>query len=119
MLTAVPDLSTYAPNITSIEITDNNISYISPELMSGLKQLNKFDIGSNQLETIPDLYDKPLQLLIIDENPISCNVSLCWVRLWAQKKTEALTGTSGAVSFTKLFCGVQAPGRWCSKNGVL
>ena len=97
MLTAIPDLSPHAPNITSIEITKNNISYISPEFVSGLKQLNKFDIGSNQLETIPDFYDTPLQILKINDNPISCNVSLCWVRLWAQKKTEALTGISEAV----------------------
>ena len=90
--------------------------------MSGLKQLNKFDIRSNKLETIPDLYDKPLQLLIIDDNPVCCNVSLCWVRLWAKKKTEVLVGTEGVVCHSPSYfegqklLDVDAIKMWCYKG---
>ena len=95
-LTVIPNLSPYAPRIKDIKIHINDIQYISTASLSGLAALRQLNIQLNQLETLPDLFDKPLNLLCIDDNPIHCNVSLCWVRLWAKKKATALKKISSA-----------------------
>ena len=81
LLLEMPNFSIYTPEITVIKLRNNNLSYIPADSMLELQQLREFDIRPNRLETIPDLYDRPLEKLRINDNPLICNESLCWVRL--------------------------------------
>ena len=97
LLLEMPNFSIYTPEITVIKLRNNNLSYIPADSMLELQQLREFDIRANRLETIPDLYDRPLEKLRINDNPLNCNESLCWVRLWARTKGVALKSIDSAV----------------------
>ena len=96
-LTKMTNFSRYTPNISIVNLGVNNISTIKEEFIQGLHKLRQFSIGANRLHAIPDLYDKPLEILQINGNPIRCDVSLCWVRLWARTKLVSLTGADPTV----------------------
>ena len=106
-LEVMPNFALYAPNITLIKIALNNLSHIPDKFMSGLKHLHSFNVDDNKLETIPDLYDYPLINLRLSNNPLSCNQSLCWVRLWARKKPAPLAGLEEAVCSSTSYFGGQ------------
>ena len=89
-LSTMPNLHLYMPNISAILLKSNNISRIPTENFVGMKQLRHLDVYNNNLKTIPDLYHSSLEILEIGKNPLCCNESLCWVRLWARKKSIAL-----------------------------
>ena len=96
-LTEMTNFSRYTPIISIVNLGVNNISTIKEEFIQGLHKLRQFSIGANRLHAIPDLYDKPLEILQINGNPIRCDVSLCWVRLWARMKLVSLTGADPTV----------------------
>ena len=99
MLTEMPNFIPHVPNITILKLKSNRLSHIPA--MPGLQKLQNFDVSFNKLETIPDLYDKPLlRVLRMENHPLCCNESLCWVRLWQRKKTTALFGIKWAVCRT-------------------
>ena len=98
-ITVMPNFLPYSPNITTIRVHGNKLSSIPAELIVGLTRLKELFVQNNKLETIPDLYDLPLISLRIDNNPLICNESLCWVRLWARKKPVALAGLEAAVCY--------------------
>ena len=58
--------------------------------MSHLVSLKKLVINENKLVAIPDLYHLPLKWLESAGNPIVCNKSLCWVRMWDDVKAKVL-----------------------------
>ena len=95
-LTTMPNFRIYTPNISTIKLNQNSISHIPGESILGLR-LEELNVQSNNIETIPDLYDHPLHALRIGNNPLCCNESLCWVRLWGRKKPALLNGLSSAV----------------------
>ena len=88
---AIPNFQLYTPRITTIKLRGNNIFHIPDEYIVRL-QLQKLDIRDNKLEAIPDLFDQPLKQSKIADNPLRCNASLCWLRLWSRKKTTVLKG---------------------------
>ena len=96
-LLVMPNFSAYTPNITHIKLKNNSLSHIPAGSMLGLQQLREFDIAAMRLETIPDLYSQPLEMLKINKNPLRCNESLCWVRLWTRTKDVTLKGINAAV----------------------
>ena len=96
MPVVVPNFHLYTPKITILQLRANNFSYIPDEYMRDL-QLEEINIRDNKLETIPDLFYQPLQVLRLAGNPLRCNESLCWVRLRARKKTIVLAGIASAV----------------------
>ena len=57
-----------------------NIRYL-PD-MSHLVALETLVIADNALTAIPDLFYLPLTDLYWAGNPMECNESLCWVRMW-------------------------------------
>ena len=89
-LSTMPNLYPYMPNISIIILKFNNITRIPAESIVGMKQLRHLDVYSNNLKTIPDLYHRSLEVLDIGKNPLHCDESLCWVRLWARKKPISL-----------------------------
>ena len=107
LLGVMPNLAAHAPSITSVKIRKNNLTHVPVQSVLGLRQLKEFDIRDNKLETIPDLYDQPLEKLRLDDNPLRCNELLCWVRLWARTKAVVLTGIDSTICRSPSYFGGQ------------
>ena len=54
----------------------------------GNSALKLLYLKNNRLSSIPDLYHLPLRRLSVTENPMVCNQSLCWIRMWPWVKTS-------------------------------
>ena len=88
-ITQVPEFNRYAPNLSVIALGNNAIVKISSKKLSELSNLKRLVLDDNELSTIPDLYHLPLEILKLSNNPLVCNQSLCWVRMWPwMKKTH-------------------------------
>ena len=108
-LTSFPDL-THLPNLATLILSTNSFSDIPQDLIdrlsSKLKSLQLTKCGltsapdfttkhklttlyldSNDLVTIPDLLYLNLTKLRIKKNPITCDIRMCWRRMWAWIKT--------------------------------
>ena len=77
-----PDFASYTPNIQSIILARNDITYIPEIAIVGLSALRKLGINENSLFTLPDLFHLPMNELALRENLLECNYSLCWLRMW-------------------------------------
>ena len=106
-----PDFS-HLGSLETLKIDKNNLAHIPLENVKTLSKLRELDIqlnvltyiadisfmteldilriNSNQLNTIPDLYDTDFTFLEIADNPLECNQSLCWIRMWPWMKTPVL-----------------------------
>ena len=92
-----PNWTTYScASTTSVQCL-NNLSMDSPKLThftlaeTGISQLpnmqhlvapKKIYIHQNNLTTLHDLYDLPLTAVKLARNPLLCDKSLCWLRMW-------------------------------------
>ena len=81
----------YTPNITILYMSGTGLSNIPTYRIQALKQLEKMNIRSNDLQSLPGLFDLPLTEIEIGNNPLECNYSLWWVRLWNEKKSTPLS----------------------------
>ena len=93
----LPDLALHTPNLTRLSASATKLSYIPDYIISGLMKLEGLWLGNNNLRTIPDLYHLPLASLYLEGNPLECNQSLCWIRMWNYKKPLALSIPNGVV----------------------
>ena len=59
---------------------DCHIRYLPS--MAHLVSLEKLHIPGNALTAIPDLFHLPLTTVTWAGNPMECNKSLCWARMW-------------------------------------
>ena len=105
-ITSMPNMS-YLPSLRSVDLSDNRITYILDGTLDGIPKLSKFDLtrnmishidnlpviavgelllGSNHFAILPDLFDLKLRTLHIQDNPLVCNQSLCWLRMWPWNK---------------------------------
>ena len=86
-LNAVPEFSTYTPFIQSIGLSKiQKFRLFSDESVKGLENLVTIKFYGGNFKTVPDLFNRPLKTFMIYDNPIHCNVSLCWIRMWNWKK---------------------------------
>ena len=88
-LTKFPDFARHTPNIATIMMAGNAITEVPSEYIIGNTALKQLTLNRNRLSTIPDLYHLPLTSLALNENPIVCNQSLCWIRMWPWMRTPA------------------------------
>ena len=86
-----PDFASYAPNIVTLLVANTEISYIPAARIKSLTKVRMVSIARNRLKSIPDMYDMSLTILDIGNNPLECNHSLCWVRMWNEKKPTPLS----------------------------
>ena len=75
-------------NLKDLNLKSNYIPYL-PDI-SFMKDLEILELKRNQLKTLPDLYELPLRKLTLVNNPLVCNKSLCWVRMWPWMKTSSI-----------------------------
>ena len=73
-------------NVEELHVSGNQFSSI-PDI-SFMSKLTVLRMSSNDLTTCPDLYDLPLTKLDLATNPLTCNGSLCWIRMSHWMKPE-------------------------------
>ena len=71
------------PNLLTLELSDNKISVLGDISVLWAHVY----LQNNNLTTLPDLYNMGLETLMLEGNPLSCNQSLCWLRMWPWYKT--------------------------------
>ena len=85
-----PEFPRHTPNISKLYAAFNEITEIPPRLLVELSVLGNLDLKDNKLSTIPDMYHLPLETLQLSKNPLVCNQSLCWIRMWPWARTRSL-----------------------------
>ena len=102
-----PDLSG-TPNLELVQLNINNFTQIPKASINGLTKLRtlafrqcdvrylpdlsdlvsleELVIINNAMTSLPDLYHLPLTRVAWYDNPVVCNRSLCWVRMWSYMK---------------------------------
>ena len=74
--------------VTGLHLHTNKLSVLPDlSLMIGLKIL---ELHKNRLTSIPDLYTLPLTTLTLADNPLMCDKSLCWIRMWPWMKNSTI-----------------------------
>ena len=89
-LIELPDFSSYAPNLKSVNVYRNPMKYMPSMYLKGMFNMKQLDIKYNKLTTVPDLYHLNLTRLRLAGNPVECNQSLCWLRMWPWMKPSVL-----------------------------
>ena len=106
-----PNLSA-APALKNVQIHHNYFKEISAFALKNLSQLRKFAcagchltnlpdmsqlvklkelfIFNNKFIAIPDLYHLSLKTILWAGNPLHCDKSLCWVRMWNSARPKNL-----------------------------
>ena len=74
--------------LRSLLLKSNKLTVI-PNL-SFMSKLENISLQHNQLTCVPDMYDLPLRKLKLAGNPLVCNKSLCWIRVWPWMKTSTI-----------------------------
>ena len=90
------------PKLLMLKLNDNKISMLGD--ISALWA--EVRLEHNNLTTLPDLYNMRLEELTLEGNPLSCDQSLCWLRMWPWSKTlptldDALCSTPSQLSELK------------------
>ena len=68
-------------NLKMLSCEYNQISVL-PDIVALLPSLQEFNVQGNLLLTLPDYYSHSSPLTFhIQENPLVCNLSLCWLRM--------------------------------------
>ena len=89
-LTEFPDFGRFTPNLTTIQLSSNDVSEIPNEYIANISTLKELYLDNNRLLTVPYLYHLPLIDLHLSNNPLVCNQSLCWIRMSPWMKTPPL-----------------------------
>ena len=82
--------STLPWDIKILYMSECNLDYIPPGNLENFKHLALVYLENNHLQTVPDLYDLPLTSINLGGNPLQCNKSLCWLRMWDLTKPRPL-----------------------------
>ena len=101
VLQIMPNVS-YLSKLIHVDLSRNEITEVPASTLVGITKLltlklnnNKISVlgdisalwahvylKNNNLATLPDFYDMKLETLMLKGNPLSCNQSLCWLRMW-------------------------------------
>ena len=103
----MPNVS-YLSQLSKIMLHKNLIQYVPASCLYGLSSKLQIDLSENRIAAIeditvhirgtvllhdnllvipPDLYEMDLETLSLQGNPLFCNQSLCWLRMWSWNKT--------------------------------
>ena len=112
-----------APNLTTVVLKNNKYDHIPSSAVSGLAKLKllwvsgngirylpdlshlvsleDLDIAKNALTSLPDLYHLPLTRVTWRDNPLICNTTLCWLRMWSSMKPGIMELENGLCAAPK------------------
>ena len=105
VLHIMPNIS-YLSKLIHVDLSRNDITEVPASTLVGIPNLLKLKLNTNKISvlgdisalwahvylennnlvTLPDLYNMRLETLMLEGNPLSCNQSLCWLRMWPWKK---------------------------------
>ena len=88
-LTQFPDLAHYTPNTATIMVAGNTITEFPGEYIVVNFAFKQQYLANKRLLTMPDMYRLPLTKLQMSRNPLVCDQSLCWIRMWPWMKTPS------------------------------
>ena len=71
-----------------LNLHTNNLDKL-PDI-SHMEQLEELYLQNNRFSSIPDLYDTPLTTLTLANNPLLCDKTLCWIRMWPWMKAASI-----------------------------
>ena len=83
LISEIPE--SYIVGLLNMEVftCDKNKILFLPNMIKLFPRLQILHIQGNKLKTLSDLYDiTSLSTLTVAENPLVCNQSLCWLRMW-------------------------------------
>ena len=122
-LSIFPNFTGWTPNLKVIHIAGNSIPEIPLDNIRNMKitylNINRNQLTSipeytaypyievlllhyNRLTTVPDFYNTTLTQLSLSNNPLVCDNTLCWIRMWPWMfYTPILTDTPTCVSPTR------------------
>ena len=106
LLHTMPNFS-HLSKLEELSLTENDITHVPASTLLGIPKLLKLRLNDNKisvlgditslwarlylqnnnLTTLPDLYNMKMKTLMLKGNPLSCNQSLCWLRMWPWGKT--------------------------------
>ena len=96
-LNKAPD---YLENITLLNLSSSNITYIDKEVMEVvIRSVKHLDIRGNNLKTLPEIIAKANKTnkLWISNNPYECNCDMIWMKNW-------LTSTENVMDKKNVTC---------------
>ena len=102
----MPNIS-YLPMLELADFSNNFIRYVPATCLCGLPRIRSLHLNGNkiiimddnsvaisdlylhdnQLSSLPDLYDMMTGSLKLRGNPLVCDQTLCWLRMWPFNKT--------------------------------
>ena len=88
-----PDFSSHTPNLEEICVYRNPLQEIPRLYLKGMLRIRDMNVADNLLTTVPDLYNVDFNDLRVAGNPLECNYSLCWIRMWPWIKSPVLMDT--------------------------
>ena len=89
-----PNFTKFTPNASHISIGGNHyLTRIPDSSLTGNLALKELNVHDNGLATLPDLYHLPLNKVSLQGNPLICNQSVRWVRMWSWMKTPLTLDT--------------------------
>ena len=88
-MNAIPVQNIYGLAEVKMLVLRNNALSIVPDI-SFMKDIEDLKLDHNRLASMPDLYELPLTILTLAENPLICDKALCWIRMWPWMKASAI-----------------------------
>ena len=74
--------------VKSLNLHSNHLDKLAD--ISHMEQLEELYLQNNRFSSIPDLYDTPFTTLTLANNPLVCDMTLCWIRMWPSMKSTSI-----------------------------
>ena len=71
-----PNLAMNASKVEKFVVNEGGIDSIPRQHLRGVRSLKVLNLENNRLQTVPDLYDRPLTQLMLAGNPLVCDKAL-------------------------------------------
>ncbi|ESO89059.1 hypothetical protein LOTGIDRAFT_154137 [Lottia gigantea] len=85
----------YLKSVEHLDLSDNNITFISPQSIDNLNSLDYLNLNNNSIEYLPENIQKlRLSKLDIDNNVFICNCSNVWMSKWLKSKEFIKDGSN-------------------------
>ncbi|KAK6173099.1 hypothetical protein SNE40_016624 [Patella caerulea] len=85
----------YMERIVYLDISNNNLSFISSSTFNGVNRLKYLNLSNNKLNDLPRSFKKLLRVTIdISNNNIKCSCENVWLYSWFQSNPDIIQGSN-------------------------